>query len=406
MKVLLVEDDASLRKSLVQVLSLKGVSVVEASSYIVAKDIIQDSFDGVVLTDICMEGKDGFDVLAFCQKIDPDLPVIFMTGHAEIPLAVRALRAGVYDFLEKPCHPDILLKAVRLANERRTLTVRNRVLEQKIRQTDPAARDFPGPSAAITKFRDDLRKLSALPVNIHIWGEEGIGKRLAAGCTTDLRASASQTKTMDLRHISSDELTAVSQAKDLNYLIIQNVADGSTEVHRDLLNLLSKHPNMQIVTTATTSLVDLTDKILPQGLYHRYNFVELLIPPLRDRPEDILGIFRTLLQGQSAALNIPVPIVSDAVLAKTSALPWLGNMSELRQWAQQIILDLHNRDQTPLELSLSKRMEAFEKKVLLGSLLRHKGVTTKVADELRLPLKTLYDRLARHNLKSSAYRDT
>ena len=164
MQVLLVEDDVSLRKSLVQVFESEGISVLEAGSFIVAKDIILANFDGVVLSDIRMDGKDGFDVLALCNEHDPDLPVIIMTGHAEIQLAVRALKAGAYDFLEKPCHPDLLLNAIRTAHEHRLLTVKARYLEQKVRQSDSAARDFPGQSRAISKFRDDLRRLSPLPV--------------------------------------------------------------------------------------------------------------------------------------------------------------------------------------------------------------------------------------------------
>ena len=404
MKVLLVEDDASLRKSLVQILSLQGVTVIEAGSYIVAKDVILADFDGVVLSDIRMEGKDGFDVLEFCQKTDPDLPVIFMTGHAEVPLAVRALKAGAYDFLEKPCHPDVLLNAIRLASERRELTLKNRQLEARIQKSDPPARDFPGRSSSITQFRKDLRKLAALPVKIHIWGEDGAGKRRAAESITDLRSSQAHAKTVDLRHVSSSELVEMAQADKITHLTMQNVSDGSLEVQRDLLGLLDKHPNAEIITTARIPLADLSKKALPNGLYHRHSFAEISVPPLRHRPEDILEIFRALLQEQSTALNIAIPNLSDEILATTSASPWPGNISELRQWAQRVLLNLNPQDQPSINLNLSRRIEAFERSVLMDALVRHKGVTAKVADELGLPLKTLYDRLARHSLKSSAYR--
>ncbi len=404
MKVLLVEDDASLRKSLVQILSLQGVSVIEAGSYIVAKDVILADFDGVVLSDIRMEGKDGFDVLEFCQKTDPDLPVIFMTGHAEIPLAVRALKAGAFDFLEKPCHPDILLNAIRLATERRDLTLKNRQLEERVQKFDPAARDFPGQSSTITRFRGDLRKLAALPVNIHVWGEEGVGKRRAVDSIIDLRSSASNTKTVDLRHLSTEEVAAIAQMDQLTHLTMQNVHDGALEVQRDLLGLLDKHPKLQIITTAKVPLAELTQNVLPNGLYHRHNFAEISVPPLRNRPEDILEIFRVLLHEQSEALNIAIPALSDDILATTSASPWPRNISELRQWAQRVLLNLHTHDLGVLDLSLNRRIEAFEKSVLSDALVRHKGVTAKVADELSLPLKTLYDRLARHKMKSSSYR--
>ncbi len=406
MKVLIVEDDTSLRKSLVQIFASEDIPVVEAGSYIVAKDIILANFDGVVLTDIRMDGKDGFDVLALCQQLDPDLPVIIMTGHAEIPLAVRALKAGACDFLEKPCHPDILISAVRMAAERRSLMMKNHHLEEKIRERDPATRDFPGPSSVISKFRNDLRRLSALPVHLHIWGEEGVGKRLAARCVQALRAPLQQSETVDLRHVYTEELLTMSQTGELNQLTLHNVKAGSPEVHRGLLNVLDKNPKAQIVTTGTNPIAQMLDQPLPKELYHRFSFVELEVPPLRHRPEDVLAVFRSLLQEQSAALNIDIPNISNALLVQTSARNWVGNLVELRQWAQQVLLNMHRPDQTHVEQSLSRRMDAFEKSVLLDSLVRHKGVTAKVADELGLPLKTLYDRLGRHNLKSSTYRNT
>ena len=127
--VLLVDDDKDVRLALGQTLELAGHKVTLAGSYIVAIDHVTPGFAGVVVSDIRMPGKDGFDLLERCRKIDKDLPVIFLTGEGDVPMAVEAIYAGAYDFLEKPCSPKHLLATVRRAAEKRGLVLQNRRLE-------------------------------------------------------------------------------------------------------------------------------------------------------------------------------------------------------------------------------------------------------------------------------------
>ncbi len=126
--VLLVDDDRDVRTALGQSLELAGHRVILAASYIVAIDHITPGFGGVVVSDIRMPGKDGFDLLERCRKVDRDLPVIFLTGEGDIPMAVEAIYAGAYDFLEKPCSPKHLLASVHRAAEKRQLVLQNRRL--------------------------------------------------------------------------------------------------------------------------------------------------------------------------------------------------------------------------------------------------------------------------------------
>ncbi|MEE9388659.1 MAG: response regulator [Paracoccaceae bacterium] len=127
--VLLVDDDRDVRDALGQSLELAGYTVTLAASYIVAVDHITPGFTGVVVSDIRMPGKDGFDLLDRCKKVDKDLPVIFLTGEGDIAMAVEAIFAGAYDFLEKPCSPKRLLASVGRAAEKRHLVLQNRRLE-------------------------------------------------------------------------------------------------------------------------------------------------------------------------------------------------------------------------------------------------------------------------------------
>ncbi len=125
-RVLLVDDDALVREAVGQTLELADLSPILAASYIEAKDHISAGFDGVVISDIRMPGKDGFALLKYAQSIDPDLPVILLTGEGDIPMAVRGISAGAFDFLEKPCAPKDLLAVVARALKSRALVLETR----------------------------------------------------------------------------------------------------------------------------------------------------------------------------------------------------------------------------------------------------------------------------------------
>ena len=142
-KVLLVEDDAPVREALAQTLELAGLSVTPANSFIVAKDHISRRFEGVVVSDIRMPGKDGMELLRFAQKTDPDLPVILLTGEGDIPLAVDAVGQGAFDFLEKPCPAEQLVATVERALGARRIALDDRRMKASIQAGDAATR---GPS--------------------------------------------------------------------------------------------------------------------------------------------------------------------------------------------------------------------------------------------------------------------
>lgn len=127
-RVIFIDDDLDVRTAIGQSLELEGYDVVLARAFIEATDHITPGFPGIIVTDVRMPGKDGFDLLERALKIDRDLPVIVLTGEADVPMAVRAMSAGAYDFLEKPCPPKSLLAAVARALEKRRLVLDNRRL--------------------------------------------------------------------------------------------------------------------------------------------------------------------------------------------------------------------------------------------------------------------------------------
>ncbi len=174
-KVLLVDDDPPVREALGQTLELAGLSPVLAGSYIEAKDHVTLGFEGVVVTDIRMPGKDGFALLEFSQRIDPDLPVILLTGEGDIPMAVRGISAGAFDFLEKPCAPREFVAIVEKALKTRTLVLENRRLKRQVESGDAAARMLFGESRQADELRARVRSAARSSAEVLITGAPGTG---------------------------------------------------------------------------------------------------------------------------------------------------------------------------------------------------------------------------------------
>ncbi len=131
-KVLIIEDDAALRTSIAQTLELEDLEPIQTSGFVQARRSIRSNFKGVILSDIKMPEHTGFDVLRFAQTRDPELPVVLLTGFSDVPTAMRAIREGAYDYLEKPCDPDRLTDTVRRALDHRTLVLENRAYRQEL----------------------------------------------------------------------------------------------------------------------------------------------------------------------------------------------------------------------------------------------------------------------------------
>jgi len=131
-KIIVIEDDPVLRDSIVQTLELEDLEPVAMSSFTQARRSIRSNFRGAILSDIRMPDHDGFDVLRFTVAKDPDLPVVLLTGHSDVPTAMRAIREGAYDYLEKPCAPEQLIDTLKRALNHRGLVLENREMRQEL----------------------------------------------------------------------------------------------------------------------------------------------------------------------------------------------------------------------------------------------------------------------------------
>lgn len=398
-RVLLIEDDDALRRSLTQTLELEDITVLQANGFEQAKRAIRANFTGVILSDIRMPRYDGFEVLKKAQAVDPDLPVILLTGEADVPMAVRALQNGAFDFLEKPCGTEQLLKTLRAAMAHRSLILQSRQLERQLERSDIAALNFPGQSVVSRKLRADLRRLAPLQVNLMLVGETGVGKRLAAHTLQVISPLSDHNEGINFKDPAIADQIAKLQLPRNTCLVLKNIDDASSEDLTALMERTSAAADLRVLMTSTRSFAGLAEGI--RAILVHINPVEVQIPSLFQRSADLPAIFESLTRQVARDLNIDMPTIAQTTFSEIAKATWQGNLPELRSFARSYVLGNQSKTQQndAMKMGLSEQMDAFEKSVLSEALRRNNWKASLAAKDLKLARKTMYDRLARHDIR-------
>ena len=397
-QVLLVDDDAGLREALCQSLELAEYAPVPAGSFVVAKDHITPDFDGVILSDIRMPGRDGFHLIDHAQQVDPDLPVILLTGEGDIPMAVRALGAGAFAFLEKPCATEDLLKVLDRALKARAMVLENRRFKSQIEAGDPAARMIFGTSALAEALRAQVRQVAASTADALIIGPQGSGISKVAEV---IHLSSPRAKTpfekRAARSLDPAGLRDVFSRAEGGALFLDGIADLSADSQLVLLDLLDSGQGLRLIAGA----VDGIDAAFAEG---RLNVHVVRIPALSERPEDIPVLFRHYVDQAAEQAGITAPEISPDHAAALMAQSWPGNARSLMSAAMRFVLGMPEEVARNAEQGLAAQMAQVERSLLIAALSRQNGRATEAAKQLKLPRKTLYDKLARYGIKPEDYR--
>lgn len=401
-KVLVVDDDAGVREALAQTLELAELQPVLASAFIAAKDHISAEFDGVVLSDIRMPGRDGFHLLSHARAVDPDLPVILLTGEGDIPMAVRAMGEGAFGFLEKPCAPADMLAVLERGLKTRALVLENRRLKALVESGDAAARLIFGRSALAEGLRQHVRRVAQTKTEVLVTGPPGAGvskvaevihlcsarakapfvKRAAAGLEPEALQEALQAARGGSFFL--DEVTHLPAASQLE------LVDAGVEARL-------------IVGTIRDLAANVEAGTFNADLYYRLDVSRIRIPALAERPEDIPLLFRHYVGQASEQAGLTPPPITPQVIADLMAREWPGNARSLMSEAMRFALQVEDRE-APEGQGLAEQMARVERSFLIQALERTAGNATAAAEDLKLPRKTFYDKLARHALKPEDYR--
>ncbi|MBE0413034.1 sigma-54 dependent transcriptional regulator [Yoonia sp.] len=405
-QVLLVDDDRDVREALTQTLELAHLDPVVAGSFVEAKDHLRTDFPGVVITDIRMPGRDGFYLLDHVRNLDPELPVILLTGEADIPIAVRAMSAGAYDFLEKPCAPQNLVAVLDRALKARALVLENRRLKKELQKGDAASRMLFGQSQLAEELRSQARAVARAGTDALIVGEPGSGTSKIAEVIHLLSPMASRPfiKRAAASLAAADMKAAFADVMD-GTLYIDEITALDPAVQLLLLDILEDRGAARVLAGSTRDIQAVVDAgRLSAELFYRLDLMRVRVPPLRERPEDIPVLFRHYVAQACEQANLMQPPITADLTARLIAQDWPGNARALMNVAMRFALGLDETETQP-GLGLAAQMVQVERSFLIAALQRHKGRATDVARDLQLPRKTFYDKLKKHGLRPEDYRN-
>lgn len=431
--VIVVDDEAPIREAVQQWLTLSGFNVQVFSRAEDCLAQLPEHFPGVIMSDVRMPGMSGLELLARIQALDADLPVILLTGHGDVPMAVDAMREGAYDFLEKPFSPETLVRNLRRALEKRELVLENRSLHERADARSQLDATLLGVSPSLQTLRNQVLDLSQLPVNVVIRGETGSGKEMVARCLHDFGPRAAkpfvalncaaipeQLFEAELFGHESGAFTG-AQGKRIGKL---EYADGGTLFLDEIesmplaqqVKLLRVLQDKKLERLGSNKAIDVDLRIIAatkpdlleearagrfrEDLAYRLTVAELRLPPLRERREDIPLLFAHFAKNAAERLGRKAPQLSGARLSELLSHDWPGNVRELANAAERQILGLAASPETTTETgqSLAAQQEAFEAQCLRAALARHKGDIKAVLHELQLPRRTLNEKMQRHGL--------
>lgn len=404
-RVLLVEDDREVREALGQTLELAGLRPQLAGSYVAAKDFIEPSFDGVILSDVRMPGRDGFHLLEYARDADPELPVILLTGHGDIPMAVRGMAAGAFDFLEKPCEPEDLLAVVRKALETRGLALERRLLKRQAAAGDAASRMLPGISAEAEALRERVRAAAGTQAEALISGPQGSATSRVAEVIHMLSAASSGPfLKLPAACASGERLVRSFEEARGGTLFLDGAAALPPSAQYALIELIESASGARVLAGTCQDLeAELSAARFDADLYWRLDTLRVRVPSLGERPEDIPALFRLFLAESCDRLALPEPEVSAETAAMLMARDWPGNARELMNAAARYAIGFEDAV-TEAGGGLSEQLARVERALLAEALRAHGGNATETARQLKLPRKTFYDKLTRRGLCPDEFR--
>lgn len=443
--VFFIDDEPDIRIAIEQSFEL---AEIDARFFSSAEDALlaikQDKLPMVVVTDICLPGLSGQNLLSSVHHQDSDVPVILITGHGDISMAVQAMHDGAYDFIEKPFAPERLIETVNRAIERRKLTLENQQLKRSLKASQTLGPRIIGETNSIIALRETITHVADTNADILLFGETGTGKELVArslheqssrreknfvavncgavpenlieselyghekGAFTGADAKRigkfehAQGGTLFLDEIESMPMQAqIRLLRVLQERVIERV--GSNE----LIPL-----DIRVIAATKVDLKKAAQEgTFRQDLYYRLNIVTLDIPPLRERREDIPALFHHFLLVAAARYGKAATALPQSALQALLSHDWPGNVRELRNAAERYVLlgklsELGEQSKNAKVLtSLADQVTEYEKSLIEQTLIECSGSIKDTMELLKIPRKTLYDKMQKYQINKDTYKE-
>ncbi|QYK40616.1 MAG: sigma-54-dependent Fis family transcriptional regulator [Paracoccaceae bacterium] len=438
MKVAIVDDEADMRQSISQWLALSGFDTETYASAEEALKGIGADFPGVVVSDIKMPGMDGMAFLKRLMSVDSGLPVIMITGHGDVPMAVEAMRIGAYDFLEKPFNPDRMTELAKKATQTRRMTLDNRALRRELADGSSVMKKLIGTSAVMDRLREDILDLGQADGHVLIDGETGTGKTLVAHALHAVGPRGSKKfVTINCAAWAEEQLSArlfgpveegatlpmVEEARG-GTLCLEDIEAMPGALQARLLTVINDQgtpPETRIIAICNQHAPDKTlEQLLRPDLFYRLGAMTIVCPPLRTRGEDILTLFTRLSEQFAEEYGCDAPQVTAQEAAQLLQAPWPGNVRQLVNVAERAVLQNRRGTGSIASLLMADNeaagptlttegkplrdyVDAFERMLIDNTMRRHKGSIVAVMEELCLPRRTLNEKMAKYGLTRADY---
>jgi two-component system C4-dicarboxylate transport response regulator DctD len=431
-RVLVVEDDEDVRFGVQQAVELAGLPV---SAYAAAADALAEVAPGaplVIVSDVRMPGIDGLQLLDKVMAIDPQIPVVLISGHADISTAVGAMQVGAYDFIEKPFSSDHIARRVARAVEKRRLTLEVQGLRAALDNWQGIEALVLGKSPAMAEVRKKILRLADTSVSVLITGETGTGKELISrslhefGARRDKHFVALNCGGLPEQIFESElfghEAGAFTGAIKKRIgkiewahggtLFLDEIETMPVSLQIKMLRVLQERTverlganepisvDCRIVAASKADLMQLsTEGQFRADLLYRLNVAQIELPPLRERREDVPLLFEHFVLAAARRFGQPAPVVSASQLSELMTHSWRGNVRELQNVADRFVLGLTGDSllspggNASKGGTLGEQLAYFERMLIEDMLRRHNGNVAEASVELGMPKKTLYHKL-------------
>ena len=366
-EILIIDDEKAIRKTLTEILSFEGYKLDEAADGEEGLKRFKDKSYDLVLCDIKMPKIDGIEFLQKAGEVNPDIPIIMISGHGNIETAVEAVKKGAYDFISKPPDLNRLLITIRNAMERNSLVSETKVLKRKVSRVQ----EMIGHSAPIQRIKDTIDKVAPTDARILITGENGVGKELvarwvhekssrAAGPLVEVNCAAIPTELIESELFGHEKGSFTSAIKqrigkfeqaNSGTLFLDEIGDMSLNAQAKVLRALQegkitrvgadKDINVDVRVIAATNkdlLKEVEEKTFRLDLYHRLSVIIIHVPSLNERRDDIPVLVDQFLDDICSDYGIAKKNIDESAIKLLQQYDWTGNIRELRNVVERLVI--------------------------------------------------------------------